>query len=416
MIVDDFKPVLRNRNFLYLWISQITSQVTINIMNFVFLVRLFEKTGSAISTSFLWVAYSLPAILIGPFASATVDLVDKRKMLIVTNFLQFLTLLLYGLAHKGNVFLLYEVVFIYSLLNQFYVPSESASLPSLIRKEKLTHANSLFFLTQQGSLILGFGVAGILNGLLGFDRTLYVCAFFLFTAFVSTTFLPALTTKNIVPKKFEDAVTRFFGRIAEGYNFIKGQRNVFVPFLLLICFQVAIQIAIIAVPSIAKNLLAIPLNSAAIYMLVPAGIGAIAGALILPKLIARGWRKKKVIDNSLLAVGCLIFALSFIVPLFDYSLRATLSFLSILIIGLGFVGVVVPSQTFLQESTPKELRGRVFGNFWFLVTVVSVIPVVFSGTIIEILGVRILLLILSGLSIFGHFISKKYGDTFLYRT
>ena len=106
MIVDDFKPVLRNRNFLYLWISQITSQVTINIMNFVFLVRLFEKTGSAISTSFLWVAYSLPAILIGPFASATVDLVDKRKMLIVTNFLQFLTLLLYGLAHKGNVFLL----------------------------------------------------------------------------------------------------------------------------------------------------------------------------------------------------------------------------------------------------------------------------------------------------------------------
>jgi len=415
MIIDDFKPVLRNKNFRYLWVSQITSQVTINIMNFVFLVRLFEKTGSAISTSFLWVAYSLPAILIGPFASATVDLVDKRKMLVATNFLQFLTLLLYGFAHKDNVFLLYEVVFIYSLLNQFYVPSESASLPSLIRREKLTHANSLFFLTQQGSLILGFGLAGILNGLLGFDRTLYLCAFFLFMAFVSTIFLPVLTTGNTVPKKFEDAVTRFFGRIAEGYNFIKSQRSILTPFLLLICFQVAIQVAIVAVPSIAKNLLAIPLNTAAVSMLVPAGIGAIIGALTLPKLIARGWRKKRVIDNSLLLVGCLIFALTFVIPFFSYSWRVALAFLSILALGLSFVGVVIPSQTFLQESTPKELRGRVFGNFWFLVTVASVIPVVFSGTIIEILGVRTLLLILSGLSIFGYFISKKYGDTFLYR-
>lgn len=415
-MIEDFKPVLRNKNFLYLWVSQITSQVTINIMNFVFLVRLFEKTGSAISTSFLWVAYSLPAILIGPFASATIDLSDKRKILITTNFLQFLTLLLYGFAHKDNVFLLYEVVFIYSLLNQFYVPAESASLPSLIRKEKLTPANSLFFLTQQGSLILGFGVAGILNGLLGFDRTLYVCALFLFLAFVSTTFLPALTTGNIVPKKFEEAVTRFFGRIAEGYNFIKGQRNIFIPFLLLICFQVAIQVAVVAVPSIAKNLLAIPLNTAAIYMLVPAGIGAITGALILPKLISRGWRKKKVIDNSLLIVGVLIFSLTFVIPLFGYGLRVVLSFISILIIGLSFVGVVIPSQTFLQESTPSQLRGRVFGNFWFLVTVVSVIPVVFSGTIVEILGIRILLLILSALSLFGYFISKRYGDTFLYRT
>ena len=415
-MIDTYKPVLKNRKFVYLWVSQIASQVTINIINFVFLVRLFEKTSSAISTSFLWVAYALPAILIGPFASATVDSIDRRKMLIATNFLQFLTLLLYGLSHKANVFVLYEVVFIYSLLNQFYVPAESASLPSLISKEKLTHANSLFFLTQQFSLVIGFGFAGILNGYLGFDRTLYVCAFFLFTAFSSTVFLPSLRTKNKVPKEFEEAVTSFFGRIAEGYKFIKGRRDILIPFSLLICFQVAFQVASVAVPSISKNLLRIPLNSAAIFLLIPAGVGAVAGALILPKLIFHGWRKKKVIDSSLLLVGLLVFALTFLVPVFGYSFRVILTFLSILLIGLGFVGVIIPAQTFLQESTPKDLRGRVFGNFWFLVTVVSVIPVVFSGTIIEILGVRMLLLVLGALSLAAYFISKKYGDGFIYRT
>src|SRR4030065_1381285 len=116
-MLQEFKPVLRNKSFRYLWLSQITSQLSINIMNFVFLIWLFERTGSAISTSFLWVAYSLPAILVGPFASATVDLVDRRKMLIAANLLQCITVLIFALAHPENIFVLFEVVFIYSLLN-----------------------------------------------------------------------------------------------------------------------------------------------------------------------------------------------------------------------------------------------------------------------------------------------------------
>ncbi len=79
-MLKDFKPVVKNKNFVYIWISQIFSQLTINIMNFVLLIKLFEVTGSAISTSMLWVAYSLPAILIGPVASALTDMWDKRKI------------------------------------------------------------------------------------------------------------------------------------------------------------------------------------------------------------------------------------------------------------------------------------------------------------------------------------------------
>jgi hypothetical protein len=67
----------------------------------------------------------------------------------------------------------------------------------------------------------------------------------------------------------------------------------------------------------------------------------------------------------------------------------------------------------LQESTPKGLMGRVFGNFWFLVTVASVLPVIFSGSIIEILGIRILLLIFSLICISAYFLSRRFGDRFL---
>jgi len=412
-MLQEFKPVLQNKRFIYLWASQITSQLSINIMNFVFLIWLFDKTGSAISTSFLWVAFSLPAILVGPFASATVDLIDRRKILIATNLLQSLTIFLFALANQGNIFLLFEVVFIYSLLNQFYVPAESASLPSLLPKERLAQGNSLFFLTQQGSLVLGFGIAGFILALLGFEYTLFVCAFLLFIAFLSTLFLPRLTTGNIFPDSFESAVTGFFGKITEGYRFIKGERKVMTPFLLLMIFWVSIQVMIVAVPSIAKDLLRLSLNTAGIYILVPAGIGAIAGILILPRLIAKGWRKKKIIENCLGLIGVFLFLFTFIIPLLPYSFRVISTFISFVVIGLAFVGVTIPSQTFLQESTPKELRGRVFGNFWFLVTVASVLPVIFSGSIIEVLGIRILLLIFSLICISAYFLSRKFGDSFL---
>ena len=412
-MLEDFKPVVKNKSFICLWISQITSQLTINVMNFVFLIRLYEQTGSAISISFLWVAYSLPAILIGPFASATVDLVNRKKMLVITNLLQSVTVLICGLTHNGNVFILFETVFVYSLLNQFYVPAESASLPSVVKEKGLAQANSLFLLTLQGSLILGFGIAGSIYGALGFDRTLYLCASLLFFAFLSTLFLPSLATGNTVPNNFEKAVTGFFERIIEGYKFIKGERRVLIPFFLLIGFQVSFQIGIVAIPSIAKDLMHLPLINAGITILVPAGIGAVAAILILPKLLANSWRKKKVIDTSLIVLGIFLFFLTFVIPFLSYYWRIALMFISLFAMGTAFVGITIPSQTFLQESTPKELRGRVFGNFWFLVTVASVIPVIFSGSIIEALGIRFLLLILSLFCVAAYVVSRRFGDKFI---
>lgn len=412
-MLSEFKPLFKNKNFVFIWVSQIFSQLTINIMNFVFLIRLFEVTGSAISTSFLWVAYALPAILIGPFASGAVDLLDRRKMLIFTNLLQSLTIFLFALAPKSNIFLLYEVVFIYSLINQFYVPAEATTLPSVLSKDKLAHGNSLFFITQQGALVLGFAVAGLLNGTLGFNNTLYLCSFFLFIAFVSTLFLPNFESDNKIPAKLETAVFGFFKHIADGYGFIKSERKVLSPFLLLIGFQVALQVVIVQVPVIAKNILQIPLNAAGIFILVPAGIGAIVGALVMPKLLKKQFRKKQIIDYALLTIGISIFAMTFIIPFFGYWIRVALSFVAVLLMGLGFVGILVPSQTFLQESTPPELRGRVFGNFWFLVTVASVLPVIFSGSIVEILGIKSFLLILSVFTFIIFAVSKKFGDNFL---
>ena len=80
-MLSDFKPLVLNKNFRYLWISQILSQLTINIMNFLLLIRLYVDTGSTIATSLLWISYAIPAVAIGPIAAAAVDIFERRKVL-----------------------------------------------------------------------------------------------------------------------------------------------------------------------------------------------------------------------------------------------------------------------------------------------------------------------------------------------
>jgi len=127
--------VLRNRKFLLLWSSQSLSQFSIHTMNFVLLTRLFEITGSTLSTSFLWMAYALPAVILGPFAGAFVDARDRRELLAIANIIRAIAALCLALSGQVTTVFIYGVVVLYSSLNQFYVPAEIASLPSLLPPE-----------------------------------------------------------------------------------------------------------------------------------------------------------------------------------------------------------------------------------------------------------------------------------------
>lgn len=117
-------------------------------------------------------------IIFGPIGAATVDLLSRRKILIITNFLQAAIIFSYIFINQQSIFILYAVVLLYSLLNQFYVPAESAYLPSTVASVDLAQANSIFFITIQASLILGFGFAGVLQRLISFNGVLILCSTF----------------------------------------------------------------------------------------------------------------------------------------------------------------------------------------------------------------------------------------------
>lgn len=412
-MIADFKPILKKPKFLYLWSSQILSMVTIQMMNFLLLTKLYEETGSPIATSLLWVAYSLPALLVGPIGAAAVDLVSRRKTLMITNLLQALTIFAFIFINSQSIFILYAVVLIYSILNQFYVPAEAAYLPSTVSRLNLSQANSLFFITSQASLVIGFGLSGVLERVVGFNGVLIICSVFLFIAFISTSFLDEVKPRMEIPEKVEDALKTFFDTIIEGYTFIRHNKAVLYPLLLLLGIQSSLTIVVVSLPVVAEKILEIPAGFAGISVVVPAGVGAIIGSIFIPRWLRRGVRKKTIIEYSL---GVLIFSLlslTFGIPFLPILYRIMITPLLIIWAGFGFIGVTIPAVTFLQNATPQWLRGRVFGNLYFLTTFVSMFPVLFSGAITEIFGIQTLLVLMALGTGSILWYSRRHGDALI---
>lgn len=374
--------IKENKNFRLLWASQILSQITINMITFVMATRIYEKTGSTVAVSFLWVFLFLPGFFLGPFSGYFIDLWSLRKTLLVTNFLQGITMLLF-LFMGQKIYLIYPIVFLYSLLNQFYGPSEAASLPWLVKKEGLRTANSLFVLTSQSALVLGLGVSGILMTLFGKNNPVWISAVCLFLAALAVYFLPKKEPEKIF---HTNSFSRFLKETKFGYSFIKNSKIILFPILLMVFFQIFLTTMAITIPDLSTYVLSMKMQNAGPILVVPAGLGALMGVYLINRF-GHKYRKRMLMKFGF---GLALFVLSFMAVALPYLgvYRYWMIVPLMLIFGVSIIFITVPNQTLVQENTPVILRGRVYAAWGFFANVLVLPSLLFSSTIIEIVGVR----------------------------
>ena len=112
MTKTTFLAVLKNQDFLKLWISQTLSQLTANMLNFILIIKVYEATASTVAVGLLLALYVAPSLFLGLFAGAFIDLWSKRKVLLLTNLSQSLIVLLY-LGVGVKVWPIYSIVLLY---------------------------------------------------------------------------------------------------------------------------------------------------------------------------------------------------------------------------------------------------------------------------------------------------------------
>ena len=60
-----FQTLFKNRNFLLLWLAQLTSMTILNASNYAIIVLIEEITGSTTLIALAIISFSIPAVIIG---------------------------------------------------------------------------------------------------------------------------------------------------------------------------------------------------------------------------------------------------------------------------------------------------------------------------------------------------------------
>ncbi len=156
--------MLRNRNFLLLWLISVVTTLAIELFTITILVTVFEQTESTLQAAGAMVARSLPAFLLGPVAGVLVDRFRRKNVLVGMDLLRIaligVSVWLLRLGGTLPIAPIYLILVGLSAADVFHQPARLALIPSLVKQAELVRANSFIMVTRQVILALSYVVGG----------------------------------------------------------------------------------------------------------------------------------------------------------------------------------------------------------------------------------------------------------------
>lgn len=431
-----FASVIANKGFRFLWINQILIQLAFNTLNFALIIWVFKLTDSNFAVSSLMIAIYLPALLFGMLAGVYVDIANRKKIILTIDLLFALAFLAF-LFIKGSFPLLLIGTFFVNSLAQFFMPTESSSIPLLVKKKQLLLANSLFSMTLYGSFMIGFALAGPLMSFLGINSIFYLGFGCLFLAWVLAQNLPNINVSKgkieqswHLLKSFHEIIKLTVSETKQTFSTIKGKLNVSVSIALLAAVQGVIGVLAVLISAYMERVLHIHATDASFVLMIPLGLGMIVGALVIGKF-AHNLPKRTLVIPALVITGFLFILMASIptiahviqlAELPEYLRRPRFFFrapsLSLMfgigafVMGICAVSIIIPAQTVLQQNTSVKVRGKVFGVLSVLMNVFAAGPVILAGVFADLFGVTPIFLSLGVLIFVGGLLALRPGYFF----
>ncbi len=404
-----FLPVLKNRAFLTLWSGQVFSQLADKVylvLMIALIASRFQQDDQPISgwVSSTMIASTIPAILFGSVAGVYVDRWSKKTVLVLTNLLRgvlvfALPVLLWtvkdwapwGTTPVGFVLML-GVTFLVSTLTQFFAPAEQSVMPLLVEKKNLLSANSLYTTTMMASVIVGFAVGEPLLaladqvfasfGIMDLGKELVVGG-----GYTIAGLLLVLLRTGEQPADKDIERPHVFADIKDGLSFLGKQAHVRAALIqLVILFSVFAALSVLAV-RLAEVMPEIK-SSQFGFLLAAGGIGMAIGAALLGNFGQK-------VPHSRLGLWGSIGVASSLVGLAFVHTHFWPSFACLALVGLFAAAIGIPMQTTIQQETPEDMRGKVFGLQNNAVNIALSLPLVLAGIGESALGLNAVFLILA---------------------
>lgn len=338
----------RRRDFRNLWLGQLISFAG-DWFNFIALytaVQSISSSGKAVAA--VMVAKMLPIFLISPVAGPLVDRLDRRKLLIATEFVR--AGLAVGLVisyEAGSLVGLYACTIVMMCGTGIAVPTRNAIMPMILSRDDIPAANALSGGTWSIMLAIGAGLGGIATAFLGVTASFLIDGATFLVGALFFARLPALP-----PPTGDDAEpnTTFM----EGVRYLLRNRYI----MALVSLKSLMQFAgglVTLIPFYGTDVFSEADGPMFVGILFATrGVGAAIGSLGVRVIFG----DRKYTMRWLLLVGYIVAALSYL------SLSQSGAYWHVVLAyfgaALGQSTVWVFSGTLLQMEGDRSYHGRVF--------------------------------------------------------
>lgn len=398
-----------------LWVNQLVLQVSFNMCNYTALLILADRTQSPFVQAQFYAALTLPAFVFGLAAGPLVDMFDKKKVMIVSNFLLIIFFSLY-IFSNANPILMMIIAFLTSSVARFFIPAEAAAIPRLVDKDSLEGANTFFIFTLLGSVLLGYAIAGPIIQVFGGLGTVGELAPFIIGSvllIVALLFLLSLKKIPVVHLGIgKGTILRETLKLfIQTFREVGKNKRISIPLGLLVFVEFIVGMMSILLLEYVRRYLSLPITSVSYVLISPLVMGLITGVIGLPR-IERYFGQIKSIFLALLLVGVMLVIMGSI-PLFNSTtISIVFTTAAAFLMGIAVVVISVQSRTLLQIHTKIEMQGRIFSFLDILIALIIPLPVLVLGSLADKIGILWILGIVGGLVIAVSVISNPKSNIY----
>jgi MFS family permease len=308
-------------------------------------------TMSPFIVSLIQTATTLPIFLVALPAGALADIVDRRRLLLLTQAWMLLAALGLGiitLAGLASPIVLLIFVFVLSLGAAINGPAWQAIIPELVSREEMASAVTLGSVGFNIARAIGPALGGLIVSLVGPGFT------FLLNAISFTGVVIVLKRWHRVPQESTLPAERLIGAMRTGLRYVRNAPKVQAVLIHTLIFSVFTCALWAFLPIVAREYLR--LSAVGYGMLLGFfGAGALVGALLLPKIRVRFSLNNIVAGTTILmAVTMTCLAIIYSFPLILAVMAAG---------GMAWLILISVFSIAVQEVIPSWVRGRVLSVF-----------------------------------------------------
>jgi MFS family permease len=343
-VAVDVTPLRVSRDFRLLYAGQTVSFFG-SMMTFVALpVQVYQLTESNAAVGLMGVVEFVPILLMAFVGGALADYVDRRRMVLMTDFMLALgtgVLVLNSLLQQPRVWVIYVCAALFAALNGLQRPSLDALIPRLVPPELMPSASALKSLGGSTGMIVGPALGGVLISSFG-PALAYSIDFLTFA--VS---LVALWMMRAVPPP-PDSERPSLRSVAEGLRYARRRPELMGTYLIDInAMFFGMPMALF--PAIAKNYGG---ASAGLLYAAPA-VGALLATL------TSGWTKR--VQRHGLAVALAAAGWGAAIIAFGFANKLWLALVCLALAGGADMVSGLFRSTIWNQTIPDHLRGRLAG-------------------------------------------------------